>query len=166
MSRTLVSQLPNLGAALRRAAKQHAPRWLSESWEAASAQLGHPSRTAGNAVQSRHAAGTGSESTGLGRCQQHAYAHSRPPHGLSSRSSSHAAEPFGASRSMMPLAATSRMLLTSTLVPAAHGMHSAVSQPTGCALSSLARAMLERLCPALLNHLSSGGSSYIRPLLA
>ena len=135
MSRTLASQLPDLGAALQRAAKQHAPRWLCESWEAASAQLAHPSRTAGNAVQSRYAASYSNAPSSLGGCQLRAHAHSGPL-GLSLRNGSCPAEAAGMSRSVTAPAAMSRLLMSSTLVPAAHVMHSTVLAPTGCELSA------------------------------
>ena len=130
MCRTLASRLPDLGAALQRAAKQHAPRWLSETWEAASAELAHPSRSAGNAVQSRHAAGHGNVSSALDGCQHRALARSGPL-SLWLRNGSCSVE-AGMSRSATVPMAISRMLLTSTLVPAAHVMHSTVSAPTGC----------------------------------
>jgi len=132
MSRRLASQLPDISAALRRAAKQHAPRWLSETCEAASGQLAHPSRTAGNAVQSRHATGYSSVSNSLGGCQQRAHASSGPL-GLSLRHGSSSAQTAGMSHGMTRPMTMSRLLLTSTLVPAAHVLHSAVSAPTGCA---------------------------------
>ena len=164
MSRTLASQLPDLRAALRRAAVQHAPRWLSESWEAASGQFAHPSRTAGNAVQSRHAAGIVSMPESLGSCQQRAHASSRPL-GLSLRHGSASAQTAGMSHGMMTQMTMSRLLLTSTLVPAAHVMHSVsqrVSAPTGCA-SLAGREQCMSIC--VLRHCGTTNHQFAGPEL-
>ena len=141
MSRTLARQLPELHAALQRAAHQHALRWLSETCEAVSGHAAHPSRSAGHGLGSRQNAGMSTLSAVTGSHQRELL-HDQPL-GLALRGhSSSPATAAGALRRVLPSAMASRLLLASAVVPASHvitqSLHSPALAQTGCATSASA----------------------------
>ena len=126
--------LRRLGAALQRTADRHAPRWASETLEHASA-VQHSAASAAPEVQSGHAAPHSNLFSGLSGHQQRAGMHSRPPLRSSLRASGLHHEVGVASRGASSQLVTSRLVLASALLPAAHVMHSAVTGPSGCGLA-------------------------------